>query len=155
MDQPPDTTQRRDGCQKPALGACLASLVVNGLRHRLVALPISAGMLVRPVGTFEPARDDAFDQELFEWRWCSASQFTSQPLQLLPHGQPRRRIGAHRLQPRPFGNERQIAQVIGELLLELHRQEHTILIVVTHSAELARNFPQQMEMADGSLVISH
>jgi lipoprotein-releasing system ATP-binding protein len=37
------------------------------------------------------------------------------------------------------------------LLLELHRQEGTILVVVTHSAELARTFPRQMEMADGVL----
>jgi lipoprotein-releasing system ATP-binding protein len=52
----------------------------------------------------------------------------------------------------PTGNlDRRAAQTIGELLLELHHQEKTILIVVTHSAELARTFPTRMEMNDGTL----
>lgn len=53
----------------------------------------------------------------------------------------------------PTGNlDRKTAQTVGELLLELHRQEKTILIIVTHSAELARTLPKQMEMNDGTLV---
>ena len=52
----------------------------------------------------------------------------------------------------PTGNlDRHTAQDIGNLLLELHRRERTILIVVTHSAELAGTFPRQMEMLDGTL----
>ena len=52
----------------------------------------------------------------------------------------------------PTGNlDQRTAQVIGHLLLDLHRQEHTILVVVTHSAELARQFPRRLEMADGTL----
>jgi lipoprotein-releasing system ATP-binding protein len=52
----------------------------------------------------------------------------------------------------PTGNlDRRSAQAVGELLLDLHRQEQTVLIVVTHSAELARNFPRQVQMVDGSL----
>ncbi len=52
----------------------------------------------------------------------------------------------------PTGNlDRRSAMAIGELLMELHQQEKTILIVVTHSAELARMLPRQMEMLDGSL----
>src|SRR5262245_4117110 len=52
----------------------------------------------------------------------------------------------------PTGNlDRKTAHVVGELLLELHRQEKTILIIVTHSAELARTLPKQMEMNDGAL----
>src|SRR5207244_9756674 len=47
----------------------------------------------------------------------------------------------------PTGNlDRTTAQAIGELLLELHQQEQTMLVVVTHSVELARNFPRQLEM---------
>ena len=38
-----------------------------------------------------------------------------------------------------------------ELLVELHRQEQNILVVVTHSPELARLFPRRMEMNDGTL----
>ncbi len=52
----------------------------------------------------------------------------------------------------PTGNlDRRAARAVGELLLELHRQEQTVLVVVTHSAELARTFPRQVEMVDGTL----
>jgi lipoprotein-releasing system ATP-binding protein len=52
----------------------------------------------------------------------------------------------------PTGNlDRRSAQAVGELLLELHRQEQTILVVVTHSSELARLFPRRLEMVDGQL----
>ncbi|MBL8799839.1 MAG: ABC transporter ATP-binding protein [Planctomycetia bacterium] len=52
----------------------------------------------------------------------------------------------------PTGNlDRRTAQAVGQLLLELHQQERTILVVVTHSSELARTFPKRMEMADGAL----
>jgi len=52
----------------------------------------------------------------------------------------------------PTGNlDRRSAHAIGELLLELHRQEQTILVTVTHSAELAGSFPRRMEMSDGLL----
>jgi len=53
----------------------------------------------------------------------------------------------------PTGNlDRKNAQAIGELLLELHRQENNILIVVTHSLELARLFPGRREVDDGVLL---
>jgi lipoprotein-releasing system ATP-binding protein len=52
----------------------------------------------------------------------------------------------------PTGNlDRRTAQAVGQLLLELHRQEPIMLLVVTHSAELARLFPRQLEMGDGVL----
>ena len=52
----------------------------------------------------------------------------------------------------PTGNlDRRTAETVAELLLELHRQERTILVVVTHSAELARRFPRRAEMLDGTL----
>jgi lipoprotein-releasing system ATP-binding protein len=52
----------------------------------------------------------------------------------------------------PTGNlDRRTAQSVGQLLLDLHRQEQNILVVVTHSAELARQFPRRMEMIDGTL----
>ncbi len=52
----------------------------------------------------------------------------------------------------PTGNlDRRTAQQVGELLLELQHETNTVLIVVTHSADLARLFPQRAEMIDGSL----
>jgi lipoprotein-releasing system ATP-binding protein len=53
----------------------------------------------------------------------------------------------------PTGNlDRKNAQDVGELLLELHRAEMTVLVVVTHSAELANLFPKRSEMNDGTLI---
>jgi lipoprotein-releasing system ATP-binding protein len=53
----------------------------------------------------------------------------------------------------PTGNlDRKTAQTVGELLMEMHRQEKTMLIVVTHSPELAKLLPRRMEMLDGTLV---
>jgi lipoprotein-releasing system ATP-binding protein len=52
----------------------------------------------------------------------------------------------------PTGNlDRRTAQAVGQLLLDLHRQEQTKLVVVTHSIDLARRFPRRMEMVDGTL----
>ena len=52
----------------------------------------------------------------------------------------------------PTGNlDRTNARGVGELLLELHRQEQTILVVVTHSSPLARLFSTRYEMSDGTL----
>jgi lipoprotein-releasing system ATP-binding protein len=52
----------------------------------------------------------------------------------------------------PTGNlDRKKAAGIGELLVELHKQEQTILVVVTHSADLAKLLPKTMEMVDGVL----
>ena len=52
----------------------------------------------------------------------------------------------------PTGNlDRTTAKSVGELLLDLHRQEQTMLIVVTHSTELAALVPRRMEMNEGKL----
>jgi len=52
----------------------------------------------------------------------------------------------------PTGNlDRRSAQAVGALLLELAAQENAILITVTHSLELARGFPRQLQMLDGTL----
>jgi len=47
--------------------------------------------------------------------------------------------------------DRKTAQGVGELLRDLHAREKTILIVVTHSPDLARQFPRQVEMIEGTL----
>jgi lipoprotein-releasing system ATP-binding protein len=52
----------------------------------------------------------------------------------------------------PTGNlDRQSAETVASLLLDLHRQQQTILIVVTHSAELAAKFPLRFELIDHQL----
>jgi lipoprotein-releasing system ATP-binding protein len=52
----------------------------------------------------------------------------------------------------PTGNlDRASADVVASLLLELHRLQRTILIVVTHSAELAGKLPMRFELIDTKL----
>jgi lipoprotein-releasing system ATP-binding protein len=52
----------------------------------------------------------------------------------------------------PTGNlDRQTAAQVADLLLEMNRVSKTILIVVTHSAELAARFPKVYELVEGQL----
>lgn len=52
----------------------------------------------------------------------------------------------------PTGNlDQKTAQSIGSLLLELGREQNTMLIVVTHSSELAARLPRRAELVDGKL----
>lgn len=52
----------------------------------------------------------------------------------------------------PTGNlDHRAADVVASLLLELHQQQQTILVVVTHSAELAGRFPLRYELTDQEL----
>jgi lipoprotein-releasing system ATP-binding protein len=53
----------------------------------------------------------------------------------------------------PTGNlDRASAEHIASLLLALHRDQHGVLIVVTHSAQLAEHFPIRFELTDRRLV---
>ena len=53
----------------------------------------------------------------------------------------------------PTGSlDRTNARAIGQLLLQLQREESTILIVVTHSPELAGLFQRQWQLDDGRLI---
>ena len=52
----------------------------------------------------------------------------------------------------PTGNlDQKAAGVVADLLLELHRRQETILLVVTHSAELAARFPLRYRLAEQQL----
>ena len=52
----------------------------------------------------------------------------------------------------PTGNlDRVNAEAVTDLLLKLHQEEEAILVVVTHSLNLANRFPRKAEMLDGSL----
>ncbi|HYN84325.1 MAG TPA: ABC transporter ATP-binding protein [Pyrinomonadaceae bacterium] len=53
----------------------------------------------------------------------------------------------------PTGNlDRSSADAVASLLLDLHRRQETILLVVTHSAELAARFPRRFELVERTLV---
>src|SRR5262249_11148358 len=52
----------------------------------------------------------------------------------------------------PTGNlDEASADVVASLLLELHREQETILVVVTHSADLARRFPARYDLRHATL----
>ena len=52
----------------------------------------------------------------------------------------------------PTGNlDQKSADVVARMLLDIHQQADTILIVVTHSAELAARFPQRFELRNQHL----
>jgi lipoprotein-releasing system ATP-binding protein len=52
----------------------------------------------------------------------------------------------------PTGNlDRKSAAAVGELLIEMQREEQTMLLVVTHSLELAGRFERRYEIDDGTL----
>jgi predicted ABC-type transport system involved in lysophospholipase L1 biosynthesis ATPase subunit len=54
----------------------------------------------------------------------------------------------------PTGNlDRHTATQVADLLLELNRASKTILVVVTHSAELAARFPKVFELVEGQLTV--
>jgi lipoprotein-releasing system ATP-binding protein len=56
----------------------------------------------------------------------------------------------------PTGNlDHKSAEVVASLLLELHRRQETILLVVTHSAELAARFPTRYELVEGKLKVEN
>ena len=52
----------------------------------------------------------------------------------------------------PTGNlDRRTAETAADLLLELHREEGNLLVVVTHSQELAKRISRKTELIDGTL----
>jgi len=52
----------------------------------------------------------------------------------------------------PTGNlDHAAAANVADLLLDLHRAKQTILVVVTHSADLAARLPRRVELRDGTL----
>jgi lipoprotein-releasing system ATP-binding protein len=110
------------------------------------------------VGDGNPADADKWARELLE-RVGLGSRLEHRPAEL--SGGERQRVAVARalirkpillLADEPTGNlDRRTAAAIGQMLLELHRQAQTMLITVTHSAELARSFPRRMDMNDGLL----
>ena len=56
----------------------------------------------------------------------------------------------------PTGNlDRHTATQVADLLLEINRASKPILVVVTHSAELAARFPRSYELMEGALHEDH
>lgn len=114
------------------------------------------------VGTEDPARARSWAGQLLE-RVGLAQRLDHRPAEL--SGGEQQRVAVARalvnrpvllLADEPTGNlDRQTSQAVAQLLLDLHREERTMLIVVTHSQELADRFPRIFQMEDGTLQAAH
>jgi lipoprotein-releasing system ATP-binding protein len=107
----------------------------------------------------KPAEAEAWARQLLE-RVGLSGRLDHRPAEI--SGGERQRVAVARalvqhpvllLADEPTGNlDRRSARQVAELLLELHRQEQTVLVVVTHSTELAAMFPRRSAVDDGKLV---
>ena len=74
-----------------------------------------------------------------------------------PEGDARALIRAPRLLlcDEPTGNlDRAAAENVASVLLDLHKRQQTILVIVTHSPQLAERCPIRFELRDKTLVRS-
>jgi lipoprotein-releasing system ATP-binding protein len=111
--------------------------------------------------SLDPAEAEASARDLLK-RVGLADRLAHRPAEL--SGGERQRVAVARaliqkpvllLADEPTGNlDRANAHAIGELLLGLHREDRTVLVVVTHSPDLARLFPRRAEVSEGKLVAS-
>lgn len=116
-----------------------------------VLLPLLAGQGTTPVAEEHAAK-------LLD-RVGLADRLSHRPAQL--SGGERQRVAVCRalinepfllLADEPTGNlDRETAESVGSLLLELSGEQDVSLICVTHSTGLAARFPRQMELRDGLL----
>src|SRR5262249_27465073 len=111
------------------------------------------------VGQDDPAAVEARARQLLD-RVGLADRLDRRPAGLSGGGG-RRVAVARALTPRPpllLADEptgtldRRTAAAVGKLLLDLCREENSILVAVTHSQELASTFPRTLVMDDGTLV---
>ena len=89
-----------------------------------------------------------------------SDRITHRPGQL--SGGERQRVGICRalineplllLADEPTGNlDQKTAEAVGSLLLEVAREQNTMLLCVTHSLDLAARFPRRYELTEGKLV---
>jgi lipoprotein-releasing system ATP-binding protein len=167
LDQPTHGTVFLDGVNPYALNEAELAQFRNQKigfvfqdHHLLPQCSVLENVLIPTLVNSEsdPVKAEAKARQLLE-RVGLSHRLEHRPAEL--SGGERQRVAVARAliqQPRlvladePTGNlDRNNALAIGELLRELHRQEATILVVVTHSMELARLFERRFEVIDGRL----
>ena len=127
--------------------------------HLLPQLSVFENILVPTLASGKPtAADIERAEELIE-RVGLTDRSHHRPAEL--SGGERERVAVARalinkpmllLADEPTGNlDHENARQIGELLLDIQRQEQMILVVVTHSQELSQKLDQQLELAAGQL----
>ena len=127
--------------------------------HLLPQLSVLENILIPTMASGKPATDDVTRAATLIERVGLADRTHHHPSEL--SGGERERVAVARalicapalvLADEPTGNlDRKNAQQIGELLLEIQQAEETILVVVTHSRELANMLGRQLEINDGRL----
>ena len=127
--------------------------------HLLPQLSVLENILIPTMASGKPSTDDVTRAATLIERVGLVDRTHHRPSEL--SGGERERVAVARalicapalvLADEPTGNlDRKNAQQIGELLLEIQQAEETILVVVTHSRELANMLGQQLEINDGRL----
>jgi lipoprotein-releasing system ATP-binding protein len=166
LDRPTSGTVRLEGTEPFALPERLLADFRNqhiGFvfqdHHLLPQCSVLENVLIPTlVGRDDPAAVQKRARQLLD-RVGLSSRLDHRPAEL--SGGERQRVAVARalihkpvllLADEPTGNlDRTSARMVGQLLLELHAEESTILIVVTHSPELADTFPRTLVMDDGRL----
>ena len=127
--------------------------------HLLPQCSVLENVLVPMLASGNVAKEEeARAAELLD-RVGLADRVTHRPAQL--SGGERQRVAVCRalinqpllvLADEPTGNlDRETAESVGTLLLELGKEQNTMLICVTHSEELAGRFPRHGRLRDGKL----
>ena len=127
--------------------------------HLLPQLSVLENVLIPTMANGKPSQDDVSRAESLIARVGLTDRSHHRPAEL--SGGEQERVAVARslicgpsllLADEPTGNlDRKNAQQIGELLLEIQQAEDMILVVVTHSSELAGMLGQQLEINDGRL----
>lgn len=128
--------------------------------HLLPQLSVLENVLVPCVAEGKPNSDDiARAQELVD-RVGLAARVDHRPAEL--SGGERQRVGIARamirrpkliLADEPTGNlDRKNANIVATMLLDIQREEGAMLVMVTHSADLAGSLQRQMSLDDGTLM---
>jgi lipoprotein-releasing system ATP-binding protein len=125
--------------------------------YLLPQLTVLENVLVPAMADGAPSRETVERAKNLLTRVGLAERLDHRPAEL--SGGERQRAGVARalllkpallLADEPTGNlDRKSAAAIGELLIEMQRAEQTMLLVVTHSLELARQFERRYEIDDG------
>jgi lipoprotein-releasing system ATP-binding protein len=167
LDRPTSGTVKLDGTDPFALGerdlAAFRNARVGFVfqdHHLLPQCSVLENVLIPTLvsAATKPADTEAYARDLLA-RVGLGARLDHRPAEL--SGGERQRVAVARalvlkpallLADEPTGNlDRTNAQSVGELLLKLHEQERNVLVVVTHSADLAKMFPRRLEMNDGTL----
>ena len=128
--------------------------------HLLPQLSVLENVLTPAIAEGKPSAATVERANDLLYRVGLSDRLTHRPAEL--SGGERQRVGVARaliMQPKllladePTGNlDRTNAQQIGQLLLDLQQQEGTLLMVVTHSLELAQMLSRRLELNEGQLV---